>query len=102
MAWKQGPVTQRDTPQASLPSLARRVLIISKADGQTAKETPITQDNNANPHEHTVVEIMVYPGDSPLRRNAEVCACGAQRLVDLEGKPTGGWRRTRGWGGCCA
>ena len=27
------------------------------------------------------------PVGSPLRRNAEVCACGAQRLVDQEGKP---------------
>ena len=43
-------------------------------------------------HEHTVAEILVCPGDSPLRRNAEVCACGAQRTVDLEGKPTDGWR----------
>ena len=51
----------------------------------------ITQDNNANPHEHTVVEILVCPGDSPLRRNAEVCTCGAERLVDLEGKPAGVW-----------
>ena len=43
-------------------------------------------------HEHTVAEILVCPGDSPLRRNAEVCACGAQRTVDLEGNPTDGWR----------
>ena len=43
-------------------------------------------------HEHTVAEILVCPGDSPLRRNAEVCACGAERLVDLEGNPTDGWR----------
>ena len=43
-------------------------------------------------HEHTVAEILVCPGDSPLRRNAEVCACGAERLVDLDGNPTDGWR----------
>ena len=49
----------------------------------------ITQNNNTNPHEHTVVEILVCPGDSPLRRNEEVCACGAERLVDLEGNPVG-------------
>ena len=43
-------------------------------------------------HEHTVAEILVCPGDSPLRRNAEVCACGAERLVDLDENPTDGWR----------
>ena len=35
--------------------------------------------------------MLVCTGDSPLRRDAWVCACGAQRLVDLEGKPAGVW-----------
>ena len=51
----------------------------------------IAQENTAQEHEHKVVEILVCPGDSPLRRDAWVCACGAQRLVDLEGKPAGAW-----------
>ena len=53
----------------------------------------IAQENAAQEHEHKVVEILVCPGDSPLRRDAWVCACGAQRLVDLEGKPAGIWSR---------
>ena len=52
----------------------------------------IAQGNTAQEHEHRVVEILVCPGDSPLRRDAWVCACGAQRLMDLEGNPTDGWR----------
>ena len=61
------------------------------------KEAPIAQENTANPnaHEHTVVEILVCPGDSPLGRDAEVCACGAQRLVGQAGKPAGIWSEMR-------
>ena len=44
---------------------------------------------STNAHEHKVVEILACPADSPPRRDAEVCACGAQRLVDQEGKPAG-------------
>ena len=57
------------------------------------KEAPIAQENTADPnaHEHTAAEIPVCPVDSPLRMDAEVCACGAQRLVDQEGKPAGIW-----------
>ena len=53
----------------------------------------ITQENtaNTNAHEHKAAETLVCPGDSPLRRDSEVCACGAQRLVDQEGKPDGIW-----------
>ena len=39
--------------------------------------------------------MLVCPGDSPLGRDAEVCACGAQRLVNLEGKPAGIWSQMR-------
>ena len=59
------------------------------------KGQPITQENDVNGHEHKVVGIPACPGDSPLRRDAEVCACGARRLVDLEGKPAGIWSEMR-------
>ena len=59
------------------------------------KGQPITQENDVNGHEHKVVGILACPGDSPLRRDAEVCACGARRLVDLEGKPAGIWSEMR-------
>ena len=42
-------------------------------------------------HRHTAREILACPPDSPLQRDAEVCACGAQRLVDVPGKPAGQW-----------
>ena len=88
-AWKQGPVDQATAaiiPRASLPPLARGVLMPRQPRRHT-----IAQENTAQEHEHKVVEILVCPGDSPLRRDAWVCACGAQRLVDLEGKPAGAW-----------
>ena len=40
------------------------------------------------------MEILACPVDSPLRRDAEVCACGAQRVVDQAGARfavTGPW-----------
>ena len=46
---------------------------------------------NGEVHRHTAREILACPPDSPLGRDSEVCDCGAQRLVDVPGKPAGQW-----------
>ena len=53
----------------------------------------MTQEQGADgkAHRHTAREILACPAHSPLRRDVEVCACGAQRLVDVPGKPAGQW-----------
>ena len=58
--------------------------------GVLMKKTPHHSGEHGRPQRprtHRSAEIPACPGNSPLRRNAEVCACGAQRLVDQEGKP---------------
>ena len=47
---------------------------------------------------HGYVETLVCPGDSLIRRDAEVCACGAQRLVDRHRREGAGDRNRRGPG----
>ena len=44
---------------------------------------------------HGYVETLVCLGDSLIRRDAEVCACGAQRLVSQAGKPAGIWSQMK-------
>ena len=71
---------RRDTPRPPSPGLARGVLM---------KEAPHHSGEHGLPQRPRTQGCVIpaCPVDSPLRMDAEVCACGAQRLVDQEGKP---------------
>ena len=43
-------------------------------------------------HQHEVSEKRVNPGAFPCRLDMELCACGAKRWVDLQGKPATPWQ----------
>ena len=43
-------------------------------------------------HQHEVSEKRVNPDTFPCRLDMELCACGAKRWVDLQGRPVTPWR----------
>ena len=45
-----------------------------------------------NGHQHEVSEKRVNPGAFPCRLDMELCACGAKRWVDLQGRPATPWQ----------
>ena len=43
-------------------------------------------------HRHEPCETRVNPDTFPCRLDMELCACGAKRWVDLQGRPVTPWR----------
>ena len=51
------------------------------------------QKNGTNGgHQHEASEKRVNPGAFPCRLDMELCACGAKRWVDLQGRPATPWQ----------
>ena len=51
------------------------------------------QKNRVNGgHQHEVSEKLVNRGTFPCRLDMELCACGAKRWVDLQGRPATPWQ----------
>ena len=43
-------------------------------------------------HQQEVSEKRVAPGTFPCRLDMELCACGAKRWVNLQGRPATPWQ----------
>ena len=50
------------------------------------------ETNGVNGHRHEVSEKLVNPGTFPCRLDMEICARGAKRWVDLQGRPATPWQ----------
>ena len=51
------------------------------------------QKNGVNGgHQHEVSEKRLAPGAFPCRLDMELCACGAKRWVNLQGRPATPWQ----------
>ena len=50
------------------------------------------EKNGVNGHRHEVSEKLVNCGTFPCRLDMELCACGAKRWVDLQGRPATPWQ----------
>ena len=50
------------------------------------------ETNGVNGHQHEVSEKRVNPATFPCRLDMELCACGAKRWVNLQGRPATPWQ----------
>ena len=50
------------------------------------------EKNGVNGHRHEVSEKRVNRGTFPCRLDMELCACGAKRWVNLQGRPATPWQ----------
>ena len=50
------------------------------------------ETKGVNGHQHEISEKRLAPGAFPCRLDMELCACGAKRWVDLQGRPASPWQ----------
>ena len=56
------------------------------------KESAMEKNGVNGGHQHEVSEKRVNPATFPCRLDMELCACGAKRWVDLQGRPATPWQ----------
>ena len=59
---------------------------------ERAKESSVQENGVNGGHRREASEKRVNPGTFPCRLDMELCACGAKRWVDLQGKPATPWQ----------